>query len=192
MQALIDNCNSGYIPAQICLVLSSASKAYGLQRAKQAGIPTVVVPKARFDTMEACQTARHEALIAANPDFIILAGFLGILPQETVQHFKNRILNIHPALIPSFHGKGMHGEAVHQAVLDYGVKVTGVTVHIVDEGVDTGPIVLQEAVPVLENDTAHTLSLRVLETEHQLLSLAAKLMAEERLVFTGRKVSVLE
>lgn len=192
LQTIIDGCASGYIPAEICLVLSSAKKAYAIERAKKAGIPTAIIAKRDYPDEDACQAARHEAITAAAPDFIVLSGYLGIVPAKTVSEYKNRIINIHPALIPSFNGRGMYGLHVHQAALDYGVKVTGVTIHIVDEGVDTGPIMLQEAVPVMDNDTAEVLQQRVMLTEHRLLPLAVKLMAEDRVMIEGRKVKIIQ
>lgn len=122
---------------------------------------------------------------------IILAGYLSILSKEVVEAYAGRIINTHPALIPSFCGKGFYGNRVHQAVLDYGAKLSGATIHFVDEGADTGPIIMQEAVPVLPDDTVETLSARVLEVEHRILPESVALFCEDRLVLRGRTVHIL-
>ena len=188
LQTLIDACASGMIPGEIVWVLSSSEKAYALTRAKENGIAHEAMPRKAFDTVEACDMARHEAILWKKPDIIVLAGYLGILRRETIAAFPNRILNTHPALIPSFCGPGMYGHHVHEAVLSYGAKISGATVHLVEEGVDTGPIVMQESVPVLDDDTPDTLQQRVLAAEHRLLPVAVKAMAEGRLVVSGRHV----
>lgn len=138
-------------------MISTARKGYCLERASRAGIPSVVIHKSDYETMEALNEARHQALCAAKPDLIVLAGFLGILPPQTIQAFSGKIINIHPALIPSFCGKGMFGHHVHEAVLAYGAKLSGATVHFVNEEVDGGPVILQRSVEVLEDDTPDSL-----------------------------------
>lgn len=180
-QTIIDGCESGAINGVVVGMVSSALKAYALERAKKHGIPVVAIHKSRYENMEACQRARHEAIASFSPDLIVLAGYLGILPPETVARYKNKIVNIHPALLPSFGGQGMYGERVHQAVLARGCKVSGATVHIVDENIDTGEILAQGAVPVLENDTPETLAARVLTIEHDILpKTVAKLCQDEQ------------
>lgn len=190
-QSVIDGCTSGQIHGEIVLMLSSASKAYAIERARQAGIPVSVIPKGRFADMDACNAARHAALAACNPDLIILAGFLGIVPAQTVKLFAGRIINIHPALLPKFGGRGMHGEHVHAAVLAAGESESGATVHFVDEGVDSGPIILQSHVPVLPDDTVQALAARVLETEHEILPYAAALFCQNRIELKEGKVRIL-
>ena len=144
-----------------------------------------------FATPEECQAARHRALVEAQPDLIVLAGYLGILGAETIRAFPGRILNIHPALIPSFCGKGMYGHHVHEAALEYGVKVSGATVHFVSEDIDAGPIVFQGSVPVEEGDTPDTLAARILPVEHTLLPEAVRLFCQDRIVIDGRRVKIL-
>ena len=124
------------------------------------------------------------------PDLIVLAGFLKILPEKFYNEYKNRIMNIHPSLIPAFCGKGYYGLKVHQAVIDYGVKITGGTVHFAEAGADTGPVILQKAVEVFQDDTAETLQKRVLGTEHELLPEAVKLFVQQKLEIIGRKVYI--
>ncbi|MBS3995480.1 MAG: phosphoribosylglycinamide formyltransferase, partial [Alkaliphilus sp.] len=123
-------------------------------------------------------------------DLVVLAGYMSILGKQLIKAFENRIINVHPSLIPSFCGKGFYGDKVHEAVLDYGSKISGATVHFVDEGTDTGAIILQEAVEVLQSDTVETLGKRVLEVEHRLLPRAIKLFSENRLMIEGRRVMI--
>lgn len=127
-------------------------------------------------------------MTAHHVEYIVLAGYLSILSPKLVECYRNKIINIHPSLIPAFCGKGYYGDKVHQAVLDYGVKLTGATVHFVDEGTDTGPIIFQKAVEVLPDDTVETLSRRVLAVEHELLPKAVALLVQDRLKVSGRKV----
>lgn len=172
-QAIIDGIENGLIEnARIVQVISSTSKAYSLERAKKHQIPAKVIGKENFP-----QTAeRTEAIVAAldeaETDLVVLAGYMSILEPKLIQRYQGRIINIHPSLIPSFCGPGFYGKHVHKAVLEAGVKETGATVHFVDEGVDTGPIILQEKVPVLPGDTPDTLAARVLITEHKILQQA--------------------
>ena len=169
LQALIDACASGVIAGDIVRVISSNAAAYGLERARLAGIDGVALPKKAFANEAACHAARHEALLSARPDLVVLAGYLGILPPETLRALACPVINTHPALLPAFGGKGMYGHHVHEAVLRAGCKVSGVTVHRVTPGIDEGPIVAQAAVPVLPDDTPDTLAARVLVEEHKLL-----------------------
>ena len=191
LQAIFDAIDRGEIDAEVTLVISSARKAYALERARARGIPTLALPMKAFATPEECQAARHRALVEAQPDLIVLAGYLGILGAETIRAFPGRILNIHPALIPSFCGMGMYGHHVHEAALEYGVKVSGATVHFVSEDIDAGPIVFQGSVPVEEGDTPDTLAARILPVEHTLLPEAVRLFCQDRIVIDGRRVKIL-
>ena len=191
LQAIFDAIDRGEIDAEVTLVISSARKAYALERARARGIPTLALPMKAFATPEECQAARHRALVEAQPDLIVLAGYLGILGAETIRAFPGRILNIHPALIPSFCGKGMYGHHVHEAALEYGVKVSGATVHFVSEDIDAGPIVFQGSVPVEEGDTPDTPAARILPVEHTLLPEAVRLFCQDRIVIDGRRVKIL-
>lgn len=192
LQKIIDACEAGIIPALICLVVSSNANAFAIERAKKHGIPTTVIAKKDYDTITAYDKAKHEALSEVSPDVIVLAGYLSILPKQTIKAFKNRIVNTHPALIPAFCGMGYYGQRVHHAVIDAGAKESGCTVHLVEEGVDTGPIILQEKVPVLEGDTAVSLAERILPVEHRLLVQAVKLMCENRIEVNEHRVLIKE
>ncbi len=189
LQALIDKAEANYFNASVEIVISNCKDAYGLQRAKTHGIKTEVVDKRQFESEAEFNKAMIEILKNNAVHLVVLAGFLSILSREFVNTFKNQILNIHPALIPSFCGKGFYGKRVHQAALDYGVKITGATVHFVDAGTDTGPIVLQKAIEIDNNDDADSLQKKVLKLEHQLLPLAVKLFFENKLqiIETNRK-----
>ena len=192
LQAILDGIDKGEIDAKVVVVISSKPGVYALERAKQAGVDGIVIAKKDYETQEAFFAANLKALQDYQVEVIVLAGYLSILSPEVVRAYPNRILNIHPALIPSFCGKGYYGIRVHQAVLDYGAKVSGATVHFVDEGADTGPIILQEAVPVLAGDTAEDLAARVLEVEHKLLPRAVALFAKDALQVDGRHVRIIE
>ena len=167
-QAIADNVKKGVIPGEIALVLSDHKEAYGLVRAEKMGISHAAMLRREYNDSESYYRAMIEKLDAANVDYLLLAGFMRILPAFFTEHYKGRILNIHPSLIPKFSGKGFYGERVHEAVIAAGEKVSGATVHFVDAGCDTGEIILQREVPVLPNDTAETLAKRVLETEHEI------------------------
>lgn len=164
LQAIIDSISNGKITnTKLCGVISNKKDAYALLRAEKAGVPGVSVSKKDYASGEQF----HEALLAAidsfSPDLVVLAGFLVILPKQLVEKYEGRIINIHPSLIPSFCGDGFYGLHVHEAVLARGVKVTGATVHFVDSGTDTGPILLQKAVSVQPGDTPEVLQRRVME-----------------------------
>lgn len=167
-QAIADNVKKGVIPGEIALVLSDHKDAYGLVRAEKMGISHAAILRREYKDSESYYRAMIEKLDAANVDYLLLAGFMRILPAFFTDHYKRRILNIHPSLIPKFSGKGFYGEHVHEAVIAAGEKVSGATVHFVDAGCDTGEIILQREVPVLPDDTAQTLAKRVLETEHEI------------------------
>jgi len=187
MMAIHQAASSGRLSAQIAVVVGSSSTALALQRADEAGLKTAVVPF-RKDDEAGYATALLDTLRRAEVDTLVLAGYLRRLPASVVEPFRFRILNVHPGLLPSFGGKGMYGEHVHRAVLEYGCKVSGCTVHFVDEAYDTGPIIVQRAVPVEETDTPETLAARVLPEEHSALVEALQLLAEDRLTIEGRCV----
>lgn len=183
LQSLIDAVDRGYISnARIDAVVSSNENAFALIRAEKHGIHGVVYNKKQFGGDETLMfEALKEYLAEMQIDYIILAGYLRIIPPFFVRAFENRIINIHPALIPKFCGDGFYGMKVHEAVIAAGVKESGATVHFVDEGTDTGKIILQEKVPVIDGDTAETLQKRVLELEHRLLPKAVKLLTERKI-----------
>ena len=184
LQALIDAQQAGEIPdGEIALVVSNKAGAYALERAAKAGIPAVTVTKkASGGTQEGFEQALLAILKENRIDLIILAGFLAILSADFTRAYNDRIINVHPSLIPSFCGKGFYGLKVHEAALEYGVKVTGATVHLVNEIPDGGRILLQKAVDILPDDTAETLQKRVMEqAEWKLLPKAAQLVAHQLL-----------
>ena len=168
LQALIDACEKGEINGEIAVVLSNKEDAFGLERARKAGIRAEYVKWLGMAPEEYDEKLAN-ILIKEGVQLVVLAGWLRVLTRYFIEHFRNRIINIHPSLIPSFCGKGYYGEKVHQAVLNAGVKITGATIQMVDEGTDTGPILFQEAVNVLPEDTVETLQKRVLKVEHKLL-----------------------
>lgn len=186
LQTLIDAIEKGDINGEIAAVISDRENAYAMERARKHGIKAVYI-----DWNQLSENLLPE-LQKLNIELIVLAGFLSILDRELVKAYEGRIINIHPSLIPSFCGKGFYGEKVHKAALDYGVKVSGATVHFVDEGTDSGPIILQESVPVYIEDTIETLAARVLQVEHRLLPAAVGLFCEGRLCIVGRKVNILK
>ena len=184
LQALIDAQAAGLIPdGEIALVISNKTGAYALERAAKAGIPAVTVTKkASGGTQEGFEQALLEILKAHNIELIVLAGFLAIHSADFTRAYNDRIINVHPSLIPSFCGKGFYGLKVHEAALEYGVKVTGATVHLVNEIPDGGRILLQKAVDILPDDTAETLQKRVMEqAEWKLLPQAAQMVAHQML-----------
>ena len=182
-QKLLDETKSGGINGTVKLVISNKENAYGLERARLSKI------KAVYETDE---DKIIELLKENNIDLIVLAGYLKIITPKFVDEFRNKIINIHPSLIPSFCGKGYYGEKVHQGVIDYGAKVTGATVHFVDEGADTGAIIMQEAVNVEQDDDAKSLAKRVLEVEHRILKESIRLFCENKLSIQGRRVFINE
>ena len=183
LQAIIDETKSGGINGTVKLVISNKENAYGLEMARLSGI------KAVYETNE---DKIIGLLKENNIDLIVLAGYLKIITSKFVDEFRNKIINIHPSLIPSFCGKGYYGEKVHQGVIDYGAKVTGATVHFVDEGADTGAIIMQEAVNVEQDDDAKSLAKRVLEVEHRILKESIRLFCENKLSIQGRRVFINE
>ncbi len=173
---------AGEIPAKIALVVSNRAEAAGLERARALGLPALCIPS-KGKPREAFDREVIEALKTRGVEYVCLAGFMRVLGPDLVREFPNRILNIHPALLPSFPGTDAQKQA-----LDYGVRFTGCTVHLVDEGVDTGPIILQAAVPVFDDDTEETLSARILEQEHRIYPEAVKLLVEGQIEVKGRRV----
>ena len=194
LQALIDAQARGELKnAKIAAVLSSRDGAYALERARKAGIPGYVVARKDFPSNRDMTRALVARLRELDIGLVVLAGFLHILTEEMVQAYPNAILNVHPALIPSFCGAGYYGLRVHEAALAYGVKVTGATVHFVNEEPDGGPIVLQKAVDILPGDTPEALQRRVMEqAEWVILPKAASLFCEGRLSVEGRTVTIKE
>ena len=194
LQALIDAQARGEIVnGEIVLVISSTPSAHALERAAKAGIPSCVVARKEYPSNQAMTVALVDKLKEARIDLVVLAGFMVILTGEMVQAYPNAILNVHPALIPSFAGPGCYGLHVHEKALEYGVKLTGATVHFVSEECDGGPIVSQKAVEVLPDDTPEVLQRRVMEQcEWQLLPQAVSLFCQDRLKVEGRTVRVLE
>lgn len=164
LQAIIDGVHAGSIPnVEILRVISNNKNAYALERAKQAGIDAVCISPRDYVDREQFNEALLRAIDEVSPDLVVLAGFLVTIPPQLIREYENRIINIHPSLIPSFCGTGYYGLKVHEAVLKRGVKITGATVHFVDAGMDTGPIIMQKAVQVLKSDTPETLQQRVME-----------------------------
>lgn len=164
LQAILDNVKDGTIRnAKIVRVISNNPGAYALERAKNAGVEGICVSPKDYSDRAAFHKAFLAAVDEAEPDLIVLAGFLVVIPEEMIQKYRNKIINIHPSLIPSFCGTGFYGLKVHEKALERGVKVTGATVHFVDEGTDTGPIILQKAVYVEKGDTPEVLQRRVME-----------------------------
>lgn len=184
LQAVIDAIANGSITnAQIVRVISNNRNAYALKRAENAGIDAICVSPKEYGDREEFNAALLEALQEKAPDLIVLAGFLVVLPKQIIHTYRNRIINIHPSLIPSFCGKGFYGLTVHEKALEKGVKVTGATVHFVDEGTDTGKIILQKAVDVEEGDTPEILQKRVMEqAEWVILPRAIDMIANNKIV----------
>jgi formyltetrahydrofolate-dependent phosphoribosylglycinamide formyltransferase len=188
LQNLVDRIADGRLAAAIAVVIASRADAGGLERARAAGIPAVAVPRKEFTDVDRFNDALHAELQRHAFDLIVLAGFLS--PFQLRNRYSGRVLNIHPALIPAFCGKGYYGEKVHQAVLEAGVKVSGCTVHFADDHYDHGPIILQGTVPVLDDDTPATLAARVHALENELYPEAIRLCAAGCLEIHGRRVRV--
>lgn len=191
LQAIIDACSEGRIDGRVAVVIGVKDDAPAMERARSQGISTVAISPKACGSDEAYAERVLATLAEHKVDLVCLVGYMRILPSEIIKAYRYRIMNIHPALIPLFCGHGMFGEHVHQAAVDYGVKVSGCTVHFVDEQYDTGPIILQKTVPVEEGDTAETLAARVLVQEHKAYPEAIQLFAQGRLKVEGRVVRVL-
>ncbi|MBQ9168289.1 MAG: phosphoribosylglycinamide formyltransferase [Oscillospiraceae bacterium] len=192
LQALIDAQQRGELGGgEIAAVISSKPGAYALERAEKAGIPGYVIPRKEFDSNRAMTLALVEKLKTLDIDLVVLAGCMIIFTEELVEAYPNAIMNVHPALIPAFCGKGYYGLHVHEEVLRYGVKLSGATVHFVSEECDGGPIIAQKAVAVRENDTPETLQRRIMEeAEWKLLPEAVSLFCQGRLRVDGRTVII--
>lgn len=190
LQSIIDAVESGRINASICAVIADREGIYSIERAKKHGIAWYVLPRKKYPSMKEQNDALLECLKTVGAEAVILSGYLSILSEDVVRAYPNRIINIHPSLIPAFCGMGFYGKRVHQAVIDYGAKISGATVHFADEHADTGAIIIQKCVPVLESDDADALAARVLEVEHEILPEAVKLLTEDRLLVEGRKVYI--
>ena len=194
LQAIIDSIQKGVVTnTEIVAVISNNQTAYALERAKKAGIAAECISPKDFESREVFNEALLAGIKKYEPDLVVLAGFLVILPQALIQEYRNRLLNIHPSLIPSFCGTGYYGLKVHEAVLARGNKVTGATVHFVDEGTDTGPILLQKAVAVKYGDTPEILQKRVMEeAEWELLPRAIDAVANGKVLFEDGKAYIKE
>lgn len=194
LQAILDAIDTKKITnAEISVVISNNPGAFALERAKKHGVEAVCVSPKSFPTREEFHQALIQTIDSYGVDLIVLAGCMVVLPEELVQKYENRIINIHPALIPSFCGKGFYGLHVHEAVLERGVKLTGATCHFVDAGTDTGPIILQKAVEVKEGDTPKELQLRVMEeAEWEIMPKAIDLIANGKVSVVDGKVHIVE
>ncbi|NPV79809.1 MAG: phosphoribosylglycinamide formyltransferase [Firmicutes bacterium] len=184
--AIMDAIDRGELQAQVAIVISDKKQAPAIDRARERGVEAIVISPRDFPSREEHEKAILSALLARDVDLVILAGYMRILSKEFVSRFPQRILNIHPALLPAFPGINAQAQA-----LNYGVKVSGCTVHFVDEGVDSGPIILQECCEVLEDDTPETLSARILQHEHAIYSKAIQLVIEGRVRVEGRRVRIM-
>lgn len=190
LQAIIDSVKNGKITnTEIVTVISNNKNAYALERAKEAGIQAQCVSPKDYENREQFNKALLEAVEQSGADLIVLAGFLVVIPKEMIEKYTNRIINVHPSLIPSFCGTGYYGLKVHEAALQRGVRVSGATVHFVDEGTDTGPIILQKAVEVLDGDTPEILQKRIMErAEWMILPKAIDLIANGKIEVRDGKV----
>lgn len=191
LQAIMDGCGRGEIPGRVVVVVSNNPKAHALERARLVGIPAVAMHHKAFPDRPTFDAKLIEMLHSCEADLVCLAGFTRVLGPAFIRQFPNRIMNIHPALLPSFGGLGMFGDRVHQTVLDSGVRFSGCTIHFANEAPDGGPIILQAVVPVYDDDTVQTLAERILVEEHRLYPEAVKLFAEGRLQVVGRRVRIL-
>jgi len=188
LENLFEHIDAG-LPAEVVCVLSSKKSAFGLRRAESRGIPAIAVPRREYPDVARFNDALHETLARFEPDLVCLLGFLS--PFELRGRYAGRALNVHPALIPAFSGQGFYGHHVHEAVLAAGVKRSGATVHFVGDAYDEGPILLQDSVPVLDDDTPDTLAARVQALERKLVPEAIRLIAEGRVRIEGRRTRVL-
>ena len=188
LQNLIDRAEDDSLDIEIVCVIASRDDAYGLERARQHGIAHSAIPRKDFGKSSEFSDAIWTEIRKHNVGLVVLAGFMSLL--SVPKDFEHKIMNIHPALIPSFSGKGMFGHHVHEAVVEYGVRLTGATVHFVDEHYDNGPIILQEAVPVFEADTADDVAERVQAKEREIYPRAIQLFATDHIRLNGRKVII--
>mgnify|MGYP005841584731 CR=1 FL=1 len=186
LQAIIDKCESGELPAEVAVVISDRADAFALERARRAGVAAVFIDRKAYESASAFNADIARTLKEHGVELVVMAGYMRLLGREVLNAYPNRVLNLHPALLPSF--PGAHGVA---DALAYGVKVTGVTVHFANEKFDDGPIILQEAVRVEEGDDEESLAARIHAVEHRILPEAIKLFAEGRLVIDGKRVRIL-
>ena len=187
LENLLGLIDKGVLEAEVCLVVSTKPEALGLERARSRGVPAHVVNRRELRDEAEFNSALHAVLDRYAPDLLVLAGFLS---RFELRGYAERVINVHPALVPAFSGKDFYGARVHRAVLESGVKLTGATVHFCDEEYDTGPVILQKAVPVLDDDDIGRLQARVVEAERELLPRAIQLFAEGRLVIEGQRVRI--
>ena len=190
LQNLIDRAGAGELDAQFVCVISSRADAYGLERARKHHIPAIPIVRKDYGALEAFNAAIWDTVRSHGAELVVLAGFMSLL--HIPDDYENRVVNVHPALIPAFCGKGMYGHHVHEAVLEYGVKLSGATVHFANNIYDAGPIILQDTVPVFDDDTPDTLAERVQAKERELYPKAIRLFAEGRLRVEGRRVRILD
>ncbi len=190
-QAILNAIETGFIPARINLLLSNKSDAGALDIARAKNIPTKHLSQKMFETEEKFAQSMLDVLSEYKTELIALAGYLKKIPDQVIDRYRNRIVNIHPALLPSFGGAGMYGHHVHEAVIASGVKISGATVHLVDEHYDCGPILMQKTVDVNYNDTPDSIAVKVLKIEHKIFPLAIKAFAEGRVKIEGRKVWIM-
>jgi phosphoribosylglycinamide formyltransferase-1 len=189
LENLFEKIEAGELPVEIAVVISSRADAYGMERAKKRGVPGHVFPRKEHGSLDDYTEAVFSKVREHNAELVVLAGFMVMI--GVPEDFRNKVLNVHPALLPSFGGKGMYGHFVHEAVLEHGCKVTGCTVHIVNEEYDRGPIVMQRAVEVREDDTPDTLAERVQAAEREIYPQAIRAFAEGRIKVEGGRARVL-
>ena len=192
LQALMDSIKLGEIDGDIKLVISNKKGVYGLERAETNNIKTYVIDRETYAEQKQRDNLLLDLLESNKIDLVVLAGYLAMVPENVINRYRNKIINIHPSLIPSFSGKGFYGANVHRAAVERGVKITGATVHFVNEETDGGPIILQEIVKVDVKDSVEDVQKKVLEVEHKILPYAVKLFIERRLRVVDNKVEILE
>ncbi len=185
LQALIDACAADSFPAEIALVISNVADAAGLKRTEDKGVATTVIDHKAYDDRESFDDAMHEALVAAGVQLVCLAGFMRLLSDGFVSRWRDRLINIHPSLLPAFRGLN-----VHDRVLEYGARFSGCTVHFVRAAMDDGPIIAQAVVPVLQNDDAESLAARILSHEHRIYPMVVGMIAQSRVRVTDDKVTI--
>lgn len=190
-KAILDHIRSGFIPATIKLCITNNPNAGVIKIAEANGVPVQIFPPKDYRDEQAFNEAIFFALVKAEIDFIVLAGYLKLIGRQIVEKYSNKIINIHPALLPSFGGKGMYGHHVHEAVYNRGSKISGATVHLVNNEYDAGPIVLQKSIAIDDVKSSDEIAERVLEIEHEIFPLAVKLLVEDRLNVNGLRVTIV-
>lgn len=191
-QAVLDACNSGIIEGVISLLIYNRKDAYSKVRAEKAGIKSVYINKYQFEDSQTQEQKVLSILEDSNIDIIVLAGYLDILHESVINRYESKIINTHPALIPSFCGMGFYGEKVHKAVIDYGAKISGCTIHFATKEADAGPVILQGVVEVNQDETPQTLAAKILPLEHELLVKAVKLLCDDKIIVEGRKTIIVD